>query len=175
MAATRQPRKPRKPARKPAAKPAVRARPPHGGAPPTDTPAPKVKAEILAKVRDLCLSFPGANERPSHGSPCFFIQDKRSFLSMVDNHHHDGRFALWCAAPDGMQRMLVDSAPDHYFVPPYVGPQGWVGVRLDRSATWDEIASVIENAYLAKAPEKLVAQWRATPAAPSRGAKSRAR
>jgi hypothetical protein len=172
MAATRQPRKPRKPARKPAAKAAAR---PPGKAPPTDTPAPKVKAEILAKVRDLCLSFPGANERPSHGSPCFFIQKGRSFLSMVDNHHYDGRFALWCAAPDGMQRMLVDSAPDHYFVPPYVGPQGWVGVRLDRSATWDEIASVIENAYLAKAPEKLVAQGRATPAAPSRGAKSRAR
>jgi len=107
----------------------------------------------------------------ARGIQRLFARRAEDFVETGD----DGRFALWCAAPDGMQKMLVDSAPEHYFVPPYVGPQGWVGVRLDRSATWDEIASVVENAYLAKAPAKLVEQWRATPAAPSPRAKRRGR
>jgi hypothetical protein len=68
-------------------------------------------------------------ERPNHGAPAFYIRKTRSFVMFVDNHHHDGRLALWCAAPPGAQAMLIDSAPDHYFVPPYVGPSGWIGVR----------------------------------------------
>jgi hypothetical protein len=86
----------------------------------------------------------------------------------VDNHHHDGRLALWCAAPPGAQAMLIETAPGHYFVPPYVGPSGWIGVRLDRKVSWNEIAAVIKNAYLAKAPAKLVAAYRAHEAKPSK-------
>jgi hypothetical protein len=72
-----------------------------------------------------------------------------------DDHHGDGRLAIWCAAPEGMQTMLVGAAPEQYFVPAYVGRQGWVGLRLDRDVPWDEIAGVIEDAYLARAPKRL--------------------
>ena len=74
----------------------------------------------------------------------------------LDNHHDDGRLALWLAAPEGMQQALVEGAPEHYFRPPYVGHRGWLGVRLDRDLAWDEIAGAIEDAYLTVAPKSLV-------------------
>jgi len=101
----------------------------------------------LERVRATCLALPDVTERPSHGSPAWFIKDKRTFVMYLDDHHGDGRLALWCAAPEGAQEMLVEGAPDHYFRPPYVGHRGWVGVRLDRELGWDEIAGVIEDAH----------------------------
>jgi hypothetical protein len=109
----------------------------------------------LDRVRELCLSLPETNERLSHGQPTFFIRDKKTFVMYLDNHHDDGRLALWCAAPEGMQNALVAGAPEHYFVPPYVGHRGWIGVRLDRDLDWNEIAGAIEEAYLTVAPRKL--------------------
>jgi hypothetical protein len=114
---------------------------------------PELAAAALARVREICLGLPEVAERPSHGAPTFFIRGKHSFVMFHDHHHGDGRLALWCAAPAGMQRGLVDATPDVYFVPPYVGHRGWVGVRLDRGAPWDEIAGVIEEAYLDRTPK----------------------
>lgn len=74
----------------------------------------------------------------------------------MDNHHGDGRLALWCASSPEIQRMLVKAAPEHYFVPPYVGHRGWLGVRVDRGLEWDKIAGVIEDAYLSVAPKDLI-------------------
>ena len=65
-------------------------------------------------------------------------------------------FALWCAAPEGMQRSLVEAEPERYFVPPYVGPRGWLGVHLDRGLGWDEIAGILEDAFAEVAPPSLV-------------------
>jgi len=104
-------------------------------------------ASQLTKVRALCHALPDVTERPSHGSPTFFVNGKRTFAYFLDNHHGDGRLALWCAAPDGAQAMLVDSNPDHYFLPPYVARLGWIGVRLDRDVPSNEIAMVLEAAH----------------------------
>jgi len=107
--------------------------------------------------------------------PGFFINDKNGFCYVTDNHHNDGRFALWCAAPDGMQAMLVDSDPDRYFVPPYVGPSGWIGVRLDRDTPWRDILGILESAYVKKAPAKVLAVYRAGETPPTRSRSSRSR
>jgi hypothetical protein len=109
----------------------------------------------LARVRERCLSLPETSERPSHGQPAFFIREKRTFVMFLNDHHGDGRLALWCAAEPGIQAALVQQSPHVYFVPPYVGHRGWLGVRLDRDLPWDEIAGVIEDAYLAVAPASL--------------------
>lgn len=114
------------------------------------------RSSSLARVRKHCLSLPETSERPSHGAPTFFIRDRRSFVMFHDDHHGDGRLALWCAAPEGMQDALVTGEPEHYFVPPYVGHRGWLGVRLDRDLDWNEIAGAIEDAYLTVAPERLI-------------------
>jgi hypothetical protein len=119
-------------------------------------PAEREQAQVLAKLRKICLGFPETSERPSHGAPTFFVREKRSFLMVLTNHHGDGRFAAWCAAPDGMQKMLVEADPERFFVPPYVGHRGWLGVRLDRGIHWDELAGIAEDAYAEVAPARLL-------------------
>ena len=119
-------------------------------------PAEREQAKVLAKLREICLALPETSERLSHGAPTFFVREKRAFLMVLTNHHGDGRFAIWCAAPDGMQKMLVEGDPERFFVPPYVGHRGWLGVRLDRGIHWDELAGIAEDAYADVAPAKLV-------------------
>ena len=116
---------------------------------------------VLERVRDLCLALPETSERLSHGHPTFFIRDKRSFLMVLRNHHGDGRFAIWCAAEDGVQQMLVEADPGRFFRPPYVGHRGWLGVRLDRGLHWEELTGIIEDAYAEVAPPKLIDAARA--------------
>ncbi len=112
--------------------------------------------EQLERIRRLCLALPETNERPSHGSPTFFIRDKKTFLTFVNNHHGDRILGFWCAAPDGVQAMLVEADPERFFRPPYVGHRGWLGVRLDDFVDWHEIAGIVEDAYCEAAPPKLV-------------------
>jgi hypothetical protein len=115
-------------------------------------------AQVLERLRGICLALPETSERPSHGAPTFFVREKRSFVMVLDDHHSDGRFAIWCAAADGMQQMLVEADPERFFVPPYLGHRGWLGVRLDRGLDWDELAGIVEDAYAEVAPAKFVRQ-----------------
>jgi len=123
---------------------------------------PDERERVLEKLRELCLALPETSERPSHGAPTFFVRAKRAFVMVLTDFHRDGRFALWCAAPEGMQKMLVDADPERFFVPPYVGHRGWLGVRLDRGLHWDELAGIAEDAYAEVAPPKLVEAARQT-------------
>jgi len=117
---------------------------------------PSERERILGRLRELCLALPETSERPSHGAPTFFVRGKRSFLMVLTNHHGDGRFAIWCAAAPGVQQMLVEADVERFFVPPYVGHRGWLGFRLDRDLDWHELAGIVEDAYAAVAPAKLV-------------------
>jgi len=110
----------------------------------------------LARIREICLGLPETSERLSHGAPTFFVRGKRAFTMVLSNHHGDGRFAIWCAAPDGMQTLLVEAEPERFFVPPYVGHRGWLGVRLDRGLDWGELAGIVEDAYAEVAPPRLI-------------------
>jgi hypothetical protein len=121
---------------------------------------PAERERALAQIREICFALPETSERLSHGAPTFFVRGKRAFLMVLTDHHGDGRFAIWCAAPEGMQKMLVESDPARFFVPPYVGHRGWLGARLDRDVDWDELAGIVEDAYAEVAPAKLVAAAR---------------
>ena len=114
------------------------------------------EAEILERVRRSCLAMPEATERPSHGEPTWFVRDRKVFVTYADRHHDD-RLGFWCAAPPGEQQARVAAEPGRYFVPPYVGGRGWLGVYLDVPVDWDEVADVIADAYRAVAPRRLVA------------------
>jgi hypothetical protein len=113
--------------------------------------------DALTRVRSICLALPEATERESHGSPGFFVG--KQFVMLWHRGHHDHDFPhLWCAAPTGEQQALVSERPDRFFVPPYVGHRGWLGVRLDGSVDWDEIAQLCAEAYRCVAPKRLIAQ-----------------
>jgi hypothetical protein len=109
----------------------------------------------LDRLRCLCLSFPETTERLSHGEPAWFVRGKKTFVTYAD-HHHDDRLAFWCAAPLGAQETLVDADPERFFVPPYVGYRGWLGVYLDVPADWELIAAIVGDAYSCVAPKRLL-------------------
>ena len=117
------------------------------------------KASVLDHVRRTCLALPEAYEKVAWGAPTFRV-GKRQFAMFLDNHHGDGRVALWCKAPDGAQEELVASNPDAFFVPPYVGGGGWVGIRLDRGLEWDLVAGLLREAYAEAAPKPRAAKVR---------------
>jgi hypothetical protein len=114
-------------------------------------------ADPLQVLRRLCLALPETTERLSHGEPTWFVRDRKAFVTYAD-HHHDDVLAFWCAAGPGVQEALVASSPDRFFVPPYVGHRGWVGVRLDVPVDWDEVAELVTDAYRQVAPKRLVAE-----------------
>jgi hypothetical protein len=110
-------------------------------------PSPAARSRALEQLRAIRATLPETTERPSHGAPSFFYKDKRCFLMLLDDHHGDGRFAIWCAAPAGAQELLVNADPEKFFRPPYVGHRGWLGVMLHGTVDWDEIAGIVEDAY----------------------------
>ncbi len=111
----------------------------------------------LERLRQLCLALPETTERLSHGEPTWFVRGKKTFVMYAD-HHHDDRLAFWCAAPAGLQDALVTAHPERFFVPPYVGHRGWLGVRLDVPVDWEEIAGLVTDAYRVVAPRRLLAE-----------------
>lgn len=114
--------------------------------------------EALERLRAIADDLPEITERVSHGAPTFFIRDKRVLAYLFDDHHGSGDMTIWCPARPGVQAELVDQEPDRFFVPPYVGHKGWVGVRLDVDPDWDEVATMLEEAFRLVAPKTLVKQ-----------------
>jgi hypothetical protein len=104
------------------------------------------RSSPIDRLRKICLALPDAVEKEAWGEPTFRVRG-RMFAMFTNNHHHDGRIAVWCKAPLGFQSMMVGEAPERFYVPPYVGVNGWVGVRLDVDVDWKEVAGVVEQAY----------------------------
>jgi predicted DNA-binding protein (MmcQ/YjbR family) len=119
--------------------------------------------DIHQAVRNVCLWLPEAEEFLSHGSPNFRVRAK-TFATYVVNHHGDGRVALWLNALPGSQDLYVREQPEHFFIPPYVGPRGWLGVILDQGIAWKRVVSLVREAYEKVAPADLRARIGKTPA-----------
>ena len=117
-------------------------------------PKPRQKT-IDQAVREVCLSFPEAEEYLSHSTPNFRVKGGKTFATYTLNHHGDGRVALWLIARPGAQSALVKSEPKHFFVPPYVGPSGWIGVNLDKGISWRRVAELVREGYEKVAPARL--------------------
>jgi hypothetical protein len=129
--------------------------PPPVPIPSAPTP-PKSKAsrvDQLKRARRICMALPEVEEKEAWGAPTFRVKG-RMFAMFVNNHHGDGRIALWLHAPPGVQSMLAQAEPTKFFVPPYMGPSGWIGVHLDRNDD-KEVAFHVRQAYCVVAPQKL--------------------
>lgn len=113
---------------------------------------------MIERIREICLALPETSERLSHGSPSFFVRQKKTFVSALLDGHHDNDFPhLWLAAAEGVQGELIAEAPDRFFRPPYVGHKGWIGIHLEDDADWDEVEDLIEESYRMTAPKRLAA------------------
>lgn len=110
----------------------------------------------IDRLRKICLALPEATEQLAWGEPTFRAGGKM-FVMFANNHHNDGRIAAWCNATFAVQDLLVRADPERYFVPPYQGTRGWIGVRLeDGRADWAEVAAIVEDAYRLVAPKRLL-------------------
>jgi hypothetical protein len=108
----------------------------------------------LEPLREICLALPEAVEAGGVGAPSFKVRDRVFAMQ----HDMRGRPSLWCKAPPGVQELLLQAAPQRFFVPPYVGQHGWVGAWLDSTPDWEELADLIEDSYRMTAPKRLVAR-----------------
>jgi predicted DNA-binding protein (MmcQ/YjbR family) len=107
----------------------------------------------LARVRKICLALPDAHEVEAWGAPTFRIKNKIfAMYAAPNNHHGGGRPGIWCMAGPGNQALMVRARPERFFVPPYVGPSGWIGIYLDRRVSWREVAELLHDAYVLRAP-----------------------
>ncbi|MGH7501489.1 MAG: MmcQ/YjbR family DNA-binding protein [Longimicrobiales bacterium] len=115
----------------------------------------------LPRLRELCLSLPEAHEVEAWGEPTFRVRKKMfAMYASASNHHGGGRPAVWCKAGPGDQAECIRLAPERFFVPPYVGPSGWVGVWLDGKVDWRELNEMVRDAYSLVAPKRLREQLR---------------
>jgi hypothetical protein len=118
-----------------------------------------MKQRSLSRLRPICLALPEAEERETWGEPTFRVRDKIFCMHRTDT----GEPALWCKAPPGSQAILVGADPRRFFVPPYVGPRGWVGMRLDGKVDWREVALLVTRSYRMTAPKRLVQKLPSAP------------
>ena len=112
-----------------------------------------MRETVLDRLRSICLALPEALEKEAWGDPTFRVKDK--IFAMQKSG--DGRLSVWLKAPPGSQEILVGAAPETFFVPPYVGHKGWIGIRLDAEPDWTEVESLVRRSYRLIAPRRLVA------------------
>jgi predicted DNA-binding protein (MmcQ/YjbR family) len=117
-----------------------------------------VASNPLIRLRKLCLALPESHEVEAWGEPTFRVRNKLfAMYASADTHHGGGRPAVWLKAGPGNQGLMVRADPKRFFVPPYVGPSGWVGVWLDGSVNWVELADLLRDSYRLVAPKRLLA------------------
>ena len=117
-------------------------------------------AAAIDHLKAICMALPeAAEDYAGVGNPAFKVREKIFAMQHpAQRPGHENRPSLWVKAPRGFQEMIVGNDPEHFFVPPYVGQHGWVGIFLDIEPDWDLVESLIEDSYRMTAPKKLQAQ-----------------
>ncbi len=111
----------------------------------------------ITRLRKLCLALPEAHEVEAWGTPTFRVQNKMfAMFASRDGHAGRGRDGVWIKAAPGDQERMVKAAPHCFFVPPYMGPSGWVGVWLDGVVEWEDVAEFLRDGYRLVAPKRLL-------------------
>jgi predicted DNA-binding protein (MmcQ/YjbR family) len=109
----------------------------------------------IKRLREVCLALPEAFEKEAWGECTFRVTGGSMFAMTDNNHHQSGHVAVWMKAPPMVQEILVNSDAKRFFVPPYMGPKGWVGMRLDYRVNWEEVAGILKDGDLMSAPKRL--------------------
>lgn len=114
--------------------------------------------ERLEKLAKLCLALPGALKEEMHGHMAFKV-GKKTFAYYLNDHHGDGIVSVCCKVLAGDNERLIDANPRKFYMPAYIGPRGWVALRLDRGTVdWSEVQELVRGSYEQMAPKKLLQQ-----------------
>lgn len=113
--------------------------------------------QSFQRVRSMIEELPETTERISHGMPTFW-GGKKTFVMFHDGHYDEGRIGVWVKAPDGAQEALIEADPARYYRPKYMGPSGWVGVRLVPAPDWKQLRALLIEGYKMVAPKRALVQ-----------------
>ena len=104
-------------------------------------------AALRERLARICLALPGA-ERTISGSHWTLRARKKVFAYLMDDHHGDGILSLACRVGPGDNNALVAAQPQRFYLPAYIGPRGWVALRLDRGPLdWAEVRELVDESY----------------------------
>ena len=111
----------------------------------------------LDRVRTFIEGLPETSEKLSHGSPTWW-GGKKTFACFHNGSYDEGRRAVWIKAPEGAQEALIEANPERFYRPKYLGPKGWVGVRLEGRVDWAEVEDLLIEGYRLVAPKRALAK-----------------
>lgn len=111
----------------------------------------------VARLRDICLGLPEVFEKLNHGMPSWMVRRKTVVQFYDGPQRGEDLIGMWAPAPAGVLEALIIEEPERFYKPPY-GGIGWIGIRLDRDPDWDEVTSIVDEAYRQVAPKRLIAQ-----------------
>lgn len=110
----------------------------------------------LERLTRICLALPGVT-RELMNTHAAFIARRRKFAYFLNNHHGDGIVAVACKALPGENTALAAANPDRFYLPAYIGPRGWIALRLDTlKVDWSEVADLVKVSYVQVAGRKHV-------------------
>lgn len=111
----------------------------------------------LTRLSQICLALPETG-RKVLGPHAAFLVRKKIFTYFLNDHHGDGIVAVTGKVLPGDNQRLVAAQPKRFYLPAYIGPRGWVALRLDTGKIdWDEVAELVAGSYRLMAPKKLAA------------------
>ncbi len=110
----------------------------------------------LTRLRKICLALPESTEKVAWETPTFRIRNKL-FAMFSSEQRGEGRIGVWCKGAPGAQDVLVGADPDRFFVPPYVGRNGWIGIYLDDGVDWNAVAALVTDSFVMTAPKRVAA------------------
>ena len=124
----------------------------------------RVEDRRLARLTKICLALPEA-VRERYKEHAGFRVRKKVFAYFLKDHHGDGIVSVCCKALPGDNTALVSAQPGRFYLPAYIGPRGWVGLRLDvGEIDWEEVAELVRGSYQLTAPKRLVEMVEGKPA-----------
>ncbi len=118
----------------------------------------QIRPDRLDRLRAICLALPQATEKETWGDPTWRVNNR--IFAMQKGNHAGGRPNVLFKAAKGFQAVLVGADCTRFFIPPYVGHKGWVGVYLDQAEVdWEELIDLIADSYRLIAAKRLRIGW----------------
>lgn len=112
--------------------------------------------ERFTKLAQISLALP-ETLREDQGDHASFLIRKKVFAYYLNNHHGDGIVSVCCKVLPGDNQRLIAANPSKFYLPAYIGPRGWVGLRLDLpTVDWTEVQELVRGSYAQTAPKKLL-------------------
>jgi len=124
----------------------------------------------LNRLSEICLALPETTRKNGHDYASFLVRT-RPFAYFLNDHHGDGIVSVACKALPGDNMSLAAAQPERFYLPAYIGPRGWIALRLDaKKVDWEEVSELVEASYRLIAPPRLQQRVGVRTGKPARGA-----